>query len=117
MVTQSPAFSRESALRGGGLRRCLRSLRGGITYYKSDNYIVLGRFWPDTFRLWTQRLRAFLRRRKNINNSDTMKKKEFSGEYLAPKVKVVKMKARYQILAGSLGETDRQSGFTWNEDE
>ena len=46
-----------------------------------------------------------------------MNNEKFSGEYLAPKVKVVKMFTNHQILAGSLGETDRQSGFTWNEDE
>ena len=46
-----------------------------------------------------------------------MNKKEFSGKYLAPEVKVMEMRARQQILAGSLGETDRQDGFTWNEDE
>ena len=38
---------------------------------------------------------------------------EFSGEYLAPGVKVVEMCAKHQILAGSLGETDRQDGYTW----
>ena len=31
---------------------------GTVTYYKSSNYIVIGRFLPDVFRLWTLRLRA-----------------------------------------------------------
>ena len=42
-----------------------------------------------------------------------MKKKEFSGEYLAPKVKVVEMHARQQMLAGS--PFDSQSNG-YNED-
>ena len=49
-----------------------------------------------------------------------MNKTEFSGEYLAPEVKVLEMRVRHQILAGSngnLGETDRQNGFSWDEDE
>ena len=46
-----------------------------------------------------------------------MNNEKFSGEYLAPEIKVVEMQVRLQILSGSLGETDRQSGFTWNEDE
>ena len=35
-----------------------------------------------------------------------MVKKQFRGEYLAPKVKVVEMQAKQQMLAGS-GDIDR----------
>ena len=37
-----------------------------------------------------------------------MEKKQFRGEYLAPKVKVVEMQAKQQMLAGS-GDIDRMN--------
>ena len=37
-----------------------------------------------------------------------MEKKDFRGEYLAPKVKVVEMQAKQQMLAGS-GDIDRMN--------
>ena len=44
----------------------------------------------------------------NKSNFETMEKKEFRGEYLAPKVKVVEMQAKQQMLAGS-GDIDRMN--------
>ena len=50
-----------------------------------------------------------------------MEKKEFSGEYLAPKVKVVKMQARqHMMLVGSPFNDSKSDGYTsedynWNE--
>ena len=51
---------------------------------------------------------------KNINKSnfETMEKKDFRGEYLAPKVKVVEMQARQQMLAVS-GDIDKMG---WGSD-
>ena len=56
---------------------------------------------------------------KSINNSnfEIMEKKEFLGEYLAPRVKVVEMHARQQMLAGS-GDIDRMNyGSNINGDD
>ena len=46
-----------------------------------------------------------------------MEKKDFRGEYLAPRVKVVEMHARQQMLAGS-GDIDRMNyGTNINGDD
>ena len=46
-----------------------------------------------------------------------MEKKDFRGEYLAPKVKVVEMQAKQQMLAGS-GDIDRMNyGYDRNGDD
>ena len=50
-----------------------------------------------------------------------MEKKEFSGEYLAPKVKVVQMRVRqHMMLTGSNFNDSSSDGYTnqdydWNE--
>ena len=48
-----------------------------------------------------------------------MEKKQFRGEYLAPKVKVVEMQTKQQMLAGSgdpytLNEIDRRNS-DWDD--
>ena len=48
----------------------------------------------------------------NKSNFETMEKKEFLDEYLAPKVKVVEMQARQQMLAVS-GDIDNMG---WGSD-
>ena len=44
-----------------------------------------------------------------------MEKKQFRGEYLAPRVKVVEMQARQQMLAGS--PVDVRNAFDGGEEE
>ena len=53
----------------------------------------------------------------NKSNFETMEKKEFLGEYFAPKVKIVEMHVRQQMMAGS-GDIDRMNyGSNINGDD
>ena len=58
--------------------------------------------------------------KNNHKQFKTMNNKQLRGEYLAPKVKVVEMHARQQMLVGSPYDGVKNDGYTnddynWNE--
>ena len=54
----------------------------------------------------------------HINNSNTMEKKNLSGEYLAPKIKVTQAKALQvlcsSVISGTDGNKETYVSATWN---